>query len=172
MRHSVDANRLGTAKSAGDETRLVEELRGLKSQRSPRQARVAKALQVLEQTNSSRVRNAAALALADLRALSAKDALVNLLTRPETTGSRGTLLYALEQLKADVPLPILAEIILDGSYEAREEALGLIAQHRIECSDEEFKRARARLEAARVQADDERSQAIRRALEYLTANHY
>lgn len=172
MRHSVDANRLGTAKSAGDEARLVEQLRGLKSQRSPRQARVAKALQMLEQTNSSRVRNAAALALADLRALSAKDALVNLLIRPETTGARGTLLYALEQLKAHVPLPILAEIILDESYEAREEALGLIAQDRIECSAEEFERARARLEAARVQADDERSQAIGRALEYLTAKHY
>ena len=127
---------------------------------------------MLEQTNSSRVRNAAALALADLRALSAKDALVNLLIRPETTGARGTLLYALEQLKAHVPLPILAEIILDESYEAREEALGLIAQDRIECSAEEFERARARLEAARVQADDERSQAIGRALEYLTAKHY
>jgi HEAT repeat protein len=155
-----------------NETRLVEQLRGLKSQRSPRQTRVAMALQMLEQTNSSRVRNAAALALADLRALSAKDALVNLLTRPETTGSRGTLLYALEQLKVDVPLPILAEIILDESYEARDEALGLIAQQRIECSAEELEHARARLEAAHVQADDERSQAIRRALEYLTGQHY
>jgi HEAT repeat protein len=146
---------------------LVEELRRLKSQRSPREPRVAKAAQILEQTHSSRVRNAAALALADLRAHSAKDALINLLTRPDTQGSRGTLLYALEQLGADVPLPILADIIANDSYEAREEALAAIAGDRIECSAEEFARARARLEAAHASADGEVSEAIRRALEYL-----
>jgi hypothetical protein len=172
MRHSVDANDLGADRSAGNESRLVEELRGLKGQRSPRQSRVAKAMQILEQTHSSRVRNAAALALADLRAHSAKYALINLLTRPDTAGSRGTLLYALEQLGADVPLAILADIIADESYEAREEALGLIVRGRIESSTEEFARTRAKLEAAHDSADDERSQAIERALEYLRIKHY
>jgi HEAT repeat protein len=128
-------------------------------------------MQILEQTNSSRVRNAAALALADLRDGSAKDALINLLTRPDTKGSRGTLLYALEQLGADVPLPVLADIIADDSYEAREEALALIARDCIEYSSVEIARARASLEAARASADTEHSQAIRRALEYLSTKH-
>jgi hypothetical protein len=171
MRHSTDSKGLTTERFAGDEGRLVEELRSLKSQRSPRQARIAKATQILEQTNSSRVRNAAALALTDMRAREAKDALINLLTRPDTIGSRGTLLYALEQLKADVPLPILAEIILNESYEARGEALGLISRDRIEYSAEEFARVRARLEAAHTSGDNERSKAILRALQYLRTKH-
>jgi len=172
MKHSVDANALETALFARDESRLVEELGKLKSQRSPRQSRAATAMQILEQTNSSRVRNAAALALVDLRDDSAKDALINLLMRPDTKGSRGTLLYALEQLGANVPLPVLADIIADESYEAREEALALIARDHIECSAEEFARAQARLEAALAAADGERSQAIRRALESLRTKHY
>jgi HEAT repeat protein len=171
MRHSADANALQSAPLSRDEGRLIEELKKLKNQRSPRRSRGAKALQILEQTNSSRVRNAAALALADLRKHSAKDALTNLLTRPDTKGSRGTLLYALEQLGAEAPLPVLADIIANESYEAREEALALIAHHRSECSPEEMAGAQARLEAADASADPERSQAILRALEYLRIKH-
>src|SRR5437016_1414130 len=107
MKHSVNANAPGIGRFTGDEGRVVEDLRNLKNQRSSRQARADKAMQILEQTNSSRVRNAAALALADLRVRNAKYALINLLTRPDTKGSRGTLLYALEQLGAHLPLPIL-----------------------------------------------------------------
>jgi HEAT repeat protein len=172
MRHSVDANVLQNASSARDENRLIEELRSLKSQRSPRRSRAAKALQILEQTNSSRVRNAAAVALADLRDSSAKGALIDLLTRPDTKGARGTLLYVLEQLGADVPLPVLADIIAEESYEAREEALALIARGRIGCRPGEVARARATLEAARGSADAERNQAIGRALAHLGTNHY
>jgi|SRR5271169_3271574 len=172
MRHSADANALQSAPLSRDEGRLIEELKKLKSQRSPRRSRTAKALQILEQTNSSRVRNAAALALADLRDHSAKDALINLLTRPDTKGSRGTLLYALEQLGAEAPLPVLADIIANESYEAREEALAVIARDRSECSLEEMAGAQARLEAAGASADPERSQAIHRALEYLRIKHY
>jgi HEAT repeat protein len=124
-------------------------------------------MQILEQAVSWRVRNAAALALADLRAGNAKDALIDLLKRQDTKGSRGTLLYALGELGADLPLPVLADIIADESYEAREEALTFLASGRIEYSAQEFARARARLEAAQLSADAERSEAIRRALEYL-----
>jgi HEAT repeat protein len=171
MRNSVHLNTAQTALSVGDEGRLIAELRSLKSQRSRRGSRAAQAMKILEETNSSRVRNAAALALADLRAHSAKDTLIDLLSQPETRGSRGTLLYALEQLGADVPLPILAEIIVDESYEAREEALALIVSNRIEFSGKEFACSKARLEAARASADAERLQAIRRALEAMEINH-
>jgi len=163
MRHSVAQ----TAIPGGDEGRLIEELRHMKSRRSPRPARAARAIQILEQTRSQRVRNAAALALADLRAHNAKDALIDLLKRQDTKGSRGTLLYALQELGADLPLPVLAEMIADETYEAREEALNFLAKGRIEGSAEGFARARARLEAALLSADTERSQAIHRALDYL-----
>jgi HEAT repeat protein len=159
-----------SAPAAGDENSIVAELLALKSQRTPRAARVAKALKIIEKTASPRVRNAAALALADLRAADAKGALVDLLARPETIGSRGTLLYALEQLGGDVPLPILAEIIAHESYEAREEALALIGRDRIKYSADEFARSKTKLETAAISADAERLSAIRRALKYLTIN--
>jgi hypothetical protein len=160
------------ALSAGDEGRLVAELRNLKSQRSSRASRINKAVQILEQTSSSRVRNAAALALADLRATSAKDLIINVLTRSSTTGSRGTLLYALEQLRVNVPLLTLAEIIVNDSYEAREEAVGLISNDRFECSPDELADSKAKLETAAVSADAERLQTIRRALENLRIKRY
>lgn len=172
MRHSAHSNAPETALAVGDEGRLVAELRNLKSQHSPRGPRVAKALQALEQTRSSRVRNAAALALVDLRARSARDVLVGLLTHPDTRGSRGSLLYALDQLGADVPLPILAEIIVGDAYEAREEALTFITSDRIECSAEEFAHAKAALEAAIASADAERLHAIQQALKLLKVKHY
>ena len=156
------------ATSSEDEARLIKELRSLKSQRTRRQARVAKATRMAADTYSPRVRNAAALALADLQAASAKDVLIDLLRRPDTNASRGTLLYALDQLRAEMPVLILAEIVAEDSYEAREEALSFIASGRVEGSDEEFAHARSKLEAAMAWADPERSQAIRRALGYLT----
>jgi hypothetical protein len=151
-----------------DEGRIVEELRDLKSQRSPRQARIAKALRAVEQTYSARVRNAAALALADLRAAGAKDVLINLLQRPETKGSRGTLLYALEQLRSDIPVPVLANIVVEDPYEAREEAVSAIARGHAEGAPEDLASARAKLKHAVASADPERLHAIRRALDYLT----
>jgi hypothetical protein len=155
---------------AGDEGRLVAELRSLKSQRSRRAPRVAKALEILEKTNSARVRNAAALALADLRTDAAKDRLIDLLSRPDTTGSRGSLLYALDRLGADVPLAVLAEIIVDDAYEAREEALTFIRSNRIECSAAECAHAKAVLEeAANASAEAERLRAIHEALDCLRA---
>ncbi len=159
--------------SPHDEGRLVEEMRTLRSQRTSRDLRTARALQVLEQTNSSRVRNAAALALADMKAHCAKETLVSLLAKPDTKGARGSLLYALEQLGEHVPLPILIQIIVDDTYEAREEALAFIITQRIECSTEEFVRSRAQLEATATSSTDaERLQAIRRALDYLGEKHY
>src|SRR5215510_3845892 len=110
MRHSADTNAFPAELSGAGETGLIEELRSLKSQRSSRSSRIAKAMKIFQQTNSARVRNAAALALGDLRAYGAKDALINSLMRPDTKGSRGTLLYALEQLGADVSLLVLTDI--------------------------------------------------------------
>ena len=168
MRHLANGDDVQAGFSVGDdEGRLVAHLRRLKGQRSSRRARAAEAMTILEKTGSPRVRNAAALALADLRADGASDALIALLARPDTRGSRGTLLYALDQLGAKVPLRVLGEIIVDESYEAREEALAFIEHDRVEYSAEELARVKLRLQTVGKSADAERLQAIRRALERL-----
>jgi hypothetical protein len=94
------------------------------------------------------------------------------IARPDTRGSRGSLLYALGQLGAAIPLPILAEIITDDSYEAREEALTFIRSNRVECSADEFATAKTALEAASTSGDAETLQAVQRALKFLRAKHY
>jgi len=128
---------------------------------------------MLENAKSPRVRNAAALALADLRAGVAKEKLIDLLARPDTRGARGSLLYALDQLRADVPLTILAEIIANDTYEAREEALAIIERGRGAATPQDSANSRNLLEAAAAAADGERLQAVRRALKHLRiTNHH
>jgi hypothetical protein len=165
--HSNVPNPLETAFVAGDEERLVAELRNVAAEKSPRTARANLVLRILDETFSSRVRNAAALALADMHCKSAKGSLIRLLSRPNTKGSRGTLLYTLGELGAELPLPVLADVVVDESYEAREEALDLIRRGCVEGSAGDLAKAQARLHAALASADEERSQAIHRALEYL-----
>jgi HEAT repeat protein len=158
--------------SIGDDNRTIADLRSLKSQRSSRAPRIARAIGILESATSSRVRNAAALALADLRAHDAKERLIDLLLRADTAGARGTLLFALEQLGADVPLPTLVRIIMEDAYEAREEALSFIETGRIEYTPEDLAHCENMLEGASAAADGERLQAFRRALRYLQSKHH
>ena len=167
MRYSSVTDAPRSPSVAGDEDRVVAELRSLKSQKSLRPPRIAKAVGLLAQTKSTRVRNAAALALADLRAHGAEAELVQVLARPDTKGARGTLLYALARLGARVPPPILAQIVAEDSYEAREEALSLLARSREDFTREESARAEAVLDAAVATADTERLPAIKRARDVL-----
>jgi HEAT repeat protein len=88
-------------------------------------------LRLAETTRSPRVRNAAAIAMADLGIAGAGQLLVRLLGRDDTKGHRGTLLYALEELGEEVPLPVLVCVLLDGHYESREQALDLIGKEQI-----------------------------------------
>jgi hypothetical protein len=155
--------------SADDESHQLEELRKIKLHRSSRDLRIGKAMQLLEEAASPRVRNSAALMLADLHASGAKQTLIDLVARPDTKGSRGTLLYSLSQLRASVPVELLVKIILEDSYEAREEALDLVSRGRAEGAAGDFTRAQGMLVGALATADEERGAAIRRALDYLGA---
>ena len=127
-------------------------------------------MRILKQTSSHRVRNAAAIALADMRAQNAKNILIEMLTRSETKGSRGTLLYALEELRATVPLSILVDIVINDPYEASEEAVGLIADEKFIWSKFDLQRAKPKLRAALESANKQRSSAAHRALKYLSAH--
>src|SRR5262249_39942848 len=88
-------------------------------------------IRILRKTRSPRVRNAAAIALADMHPPNAADVLIEVLSKPETKNSRGTLLYALEEVRGTAPLNLLADIILFDTYEARQEALRFITSGNI-----------------------------------------
>lgn len=164
--HSVVASAFEAALASGNESLLIEELRKASSQRSRRKARIALIGRILKQTDSPRVRNAAALALADMRAHSAEDVLIDALMRPDTKGYRGTLLYALGELDAALPISLLVDIIIEDSYEAQEEALNFIANGKFD-RDEDPHQSRYRLIAALTSAGGERSHSIGAALKYL-----
>jgi hypothetical protein len=167
--HSTAIGVLEAAFDSENENLLVEELRKVSSQRSRREARIALVTRILEQTGSPRVRNAAALALADMRARGATNKLIDVLKRDDTKVYRGTLLYALEQLDATLPISLLVDIVMEDSYEAREEALYFIASGKFDC-DEDPGHLRRKLVSALTSADEERSHAINSALKYLIKN--
>jgi hypothetical protein len=104
-------------------------------------------LRLAETTSSPRIRNAAAIAMADLRIEGARQLLVRLLARDDTKGHRGTLLYALEELGDKIPLPLLVTLLLEGNYETREQALDLLGKEQILFTSEELTAAIAALRA-------------------------
>jgi hypothetical protein len=174
MRHSINADHSSEfAPTASDEGTLIRELQALKNRPLTIRARALSwAMQILENTKSYRVRNYAASALADLRAHNATNAMINLLSQPDKTGSRGALLLAIGRLKADVPLSIVVNIIVDEADEGKEEALDLIDRRSYrECSPGEITEAYTRIEAARLSAHGDRSRMLRRASEYLRIKH-
>lgn len=164
----ISANtRLEAALFSGDENKIVNELRQIRSKKSSRLARVRQALDVLQRAKSPRVRNAAAIALADMKGIEATDVLVDMLRRQEIKNSRGTLLYALDQLGADIPVDVLIELILHDSYEARQEAVNLIEKGRAVWSDNVAPSATKKLESALSSDDEELRDAAGRVIEYV-----
>ena len=168
QRSALPANPLVAERRSSDDEQLVQTLRQVKSLRTRRQARQHQVIEILRATGSARVRNAAALALADMRANQASEEIISLLSRPDTIGARGTLLYALDRLGSFVPLPTLTAIILEDPYEAREEALGLIDKHRARYSDRERRTALRHLRDGLAAVDDARARSAKSAIEYLT----
>jgi hypothetical protein len=77
-------------------------------------------------TDNAKLRNAAAIAMADLRVPNAEKILLQLLDDKRTKSDRGTILYALEQLHGHLPIPILRNLFLEDSFEVREQTLDVI----------------------------------------------
>jgi HEAT repeat protein len=84
-------------------------------------------LEVLRSTSDASVRNAAALALSDLKDPSAFNVLVDLLKSERTHGSRGTILYALGAYDCSTILPLLVDMVIDGHFEVSRQAFSLIS---------------------------------------------
>jgi hypothetical protein len=83
-------------------------------------------LQVLADTDKAGIRNVLAVALAQAGVEQAVPCIIHLLKQPKTAGARATLLYALNQIDANLDLATLTNIILTDTWEAKEEALILL----------------------------------------------
>ena len=125
--------------------------------------------ELAKQTGLPLVRNAAAIALADLNAVGTGELLIELLKRKETRGANGTLLYALRQMNAFAPLPVLIEILTeDRTYEALEGALDLIANNAQRYSQEQKDEAVSRLRPLLTSTAAHTSHSAKLAIKYLT----
>lgn len=87
--------------------------------------------QILVSTTSAVVRDAAAIALVDLDAREEIGALLAVIHRPDVADHAGTLLFALDELGAAIPLELVVSLIERGSYEAKAEAVLLVQSGRL-----------------------------------------
>jgi uncharacterized membrane-anchored protein len=132
-------------------------------------AEIGRIMELARKTCSPVVRNAAAIALADLKVAGADQLLIEMIKRMETRGANGTLLYALREMNAYVPLPILIDLITeDHSYEALEGALDVIANNVKRYTEEEKREAVARLKPLLISADEHAAHSAKLAIKYLT----
>ena len=77
-------------------------------------------LNVIVSTNDPRLRNATAIALADLDLEIAPSVIRDLLLSVRTTGGRATLLYALRELLGHIPMELAVKLISNDSEETIE----------------------------------------------------
>jgi hypothetical protein len=145
----------------------LDAIQSLRQSRPSDPTEYVRLVKLARSTRSAAIRNAAALALADLRVEGARDVLIALLKRPSTRNHRGTLLHAIEELDTDVPLLLLVDIIAKDGYEAREQALDLIATERSSGTALELQRAQRKLTTLAASGDRDRAGAARAALSYL-----
>jgi len=111
-----------------DEQKIIEEIRSIaKIGRLPAGIDLKK---LAWETRFPRVRNAAAMAILALGVPNTAELMIKLVNRADTKGTRGTLLYVLNELKAAVPLDTLVDILVNDSYEAQEEAINLFRNRR------------------------------------------
>jgi HEAT repeat protein len=156
---------LKAAIAHGDENEIIEALRNIAVH--PNGATIRNVKKLASETRSASVRNAAALALLDCKAPGTADLMTDLVMRPETRGSRGTLLYVLAELEATVPLPVLLDILTQDSHEARAEVLGLLAA--ADYSPGNVEHALPMLRNMAHSSDKEAAEHAREAIEILTS---
>lgn len=121
-------------------------------------------LELLRTTNDVTVRNAAALALSDLKHPPAFDVLVNLIKDERTRGSRGTLLYAIGAFDCSSILPILIDFVIDGNFEVSRQAFSLIGEIEVEVDERTWNACASRVQNALMLAADERRPLLRELL--------
>ena len=123
--------------------------------------RIQEAVDLLMRPNqTARARNEAAIALADLGAKRAIGRIEKLLWLPETKGARGSLLYALAELGADLEPELLAKLLIEDGGEVQYECLRAIEAGRVAARGTIPEQAVRLREAAQTEKDEDRRRAI------------
>lgn len=84
----------------------------------------------MKATDDCCIRNTIAIILGDLRYNGAVDTLIQLIQNPQNANSRGTLIYALKELKCEKKLTDLIDILLNGNFETKWNIHDLILKKR------------------------------------------
>lgn len=153
--------RLDLIASPQNDAMLIAEFEELKRNGASRARRERRALDLLKK-NSPVVRNAAALALSDMGSRAAVPKIVDAVMMPGVARTAGTLLFAIEELEGTIPIRALVHLIANGSYEARQQALDLLASGHVEMDDVDS--AVRQLEGLCSDASDEKAAAAQQAL--------
>ena len=90
---------------------------------------------------SALTRNSAALAIRDRKLQKAVPALIQAILNPANVNHRGTLVYALEVMDCCELFPFLFRLALEGNYECRIIALGILWDKGFYVSDDELNEA-------------------------------
>jgi hypothetical protein len=153
---------------SGDENRIVDALDAIGRSHASSAER-SRIMELASKTRSPQIRNAAAIALADLGVDGADQLLIDLIKRKESRGANGTLLYALREMNAYVPLPVLIDIITeDRTYEALEGVLDIIANNAAKYDAEEKAEAVSRMKSLLTSTDAHASHTAKLAIKYLS----
>lgn len=160
---------IAEAMRGGDEDALVAALDGLRD-RVPAPNVLKDVAEILQSTQSRRVRNTAALALADNGRAEMSEPIVATLRDERVAGEAGTRLFALGELGGILPLDVAVRLIAKGSFEARAETLTVFELGRVDRSDAETCRsAKAALTALSTDARTDIAEAAELALAFLDA---
>ena len=154
----------------GNETSIVSALKAVSKDagRSDRESLSRDVFDILRATSSARVRNASALALVDLEARGLVQRIVEVLEREELAQASGTLLFALNEVEASLPIGVALDIIERGSFEARTEVMRFLAEGRLsDASEPALTAAAERLSVLAQSGEAEVAEAAEQAAECL-----
>lgn len=128
-------------------------------------------LDILENTPDNVVRNAAAIALSDLKYRPAVAVLGQLISNPKTEGARGTLVYALRTFASAEHVPLLVDLAANGNFEVSREAVLALEDLNEHFSAAERTREAALIEQALATAADDNRELLRELLRGLQQPH-
>ena len=153
---------------SGDEERIARTLDAI-GRNGASLAERSRIMELAKKTRSPVVRNAAAIALADLGVDGTDELLIDLIKRGETRGANGTLLYALREMNAHVPLSVLIDILTeDRTYEALEGALDIIINNAARYGAEEKAEAISRIKPLLASTVEHSLHTAKLAIKYLS----
>ncbi|WP_201782173.1 HEAT repeat domain-containing protein [Paenibacillus xylanivorans] len=121
-------------------------------------------IELLKSTDNKILRNEIAIALSDIGDDRAVEPLIEVITDPKTSGSRGTLLYALENLNYIVHIENIIPFIGDSSLEVSAQSFMLLEQMMDRLSDSQNLGCQQRIE---IQISHNQSKLLEVALDML-----